>query len=109
MEQVSVNFKVLTHNEVFRFENIALTRLIAASLQKFASPEARVLAVGLIDLKAVVIEEVGNDELSVAVLGLRSSKDSVESQGDLLVDPFEEVFLRWFRDQPIDVSQRVLF
>jgi hypothetical protein len=48
----------------------------------------------LIYLKTVIIQEISYDELTISVLRLRLSKNSIKSQTDLLVYPLEEVLHR---------------
>lgn len=58
-------------------------------------------------MQAIVVEVISDDEFSIAVLWLRSREDCVESETDLLVDPFEEIFLRRFRNQSKNIPERI--
>lgn len=110
VEPVAVDLDVLAHDEVLWLVDLPLLRLIGAPFEELAIPEAIVFGGGLIDLQAVVVEVVGEDELAVGVLGLAPAlrEHSVEPQADLLVHPLEEVLLRGLRHQPVYVPQRVL-
>ena len=60
-------------------------------------------------MQAVVVEVVGDDELSVAVFGFGAGEDGVEAKADLLVDPLEEVLLGWFGNQAENITERIFF
>lgn len=60
-------------------------------------------------MKAVVVQVVSDDELSIGVLGLGSGEYSVKAETDLLVDPFEEVFFGRLGDEFENIPQGVLF
>jgi hypothetical protein len=55
-------------------------------------------------LKAIVVQIVGDNKGSVDVFRFGCVESSCESQADLLVHPFEEVFLGRFGNQAIDIA-----
>ena len=109
MVAISIDFNVLTDNYMLRFHNISISCLVTSSLQELTSPESRILVVRLINLKTVIIEEVSYDEHSVCILRFGWGEHSIKPQLDLLINPLEERFLRWFGDQSVDVSKRIFF
>lgn len=60
-------------------------------------------------METVVIKIVGDDELTVAIFGFRSSENCVETKADLLIDPLEEVLLGRLGNQSEDISKGILF
>lgn len=60
-------------------------------------------------MDTVIIKVESYDEFSVCVFRLGVCLDSSESKADLLVDPFEEVFLWWFGDQSVNIAKRIFF
>lgn len=110
VEPVAVDLDVLAHDEVLWLVDLPLLRLVGAPFEELTVPEAIVFGRGLVDLQAVVVEVVGEDELAVGVLRLAPAlrEHCVEPQADLLVHPLEEVLLGGLRHQPVYVPQRVL-
>lgn len=108
MVEVPVDLQILPHDQVFGLDDLSVVGLVGPSFEELAIPEAGVLGGRLVDLQAVIVEVVGDDELAVAVLGLGAGEDGVEAQADLLVDPLEEVLLGRLGDEAEDVAERVL-
>lgn len=98
MEPVSVDLEVLTNYHVMGFNELFVVVFEGSSFKEFSIPKAGVFRWGFINLKSIIIQEVGNDEASVCILGFRLCEDSIKSEGNLLINPFKEVFLRGFRD-----------
>ena len=64
---VAIDVDVLADDKVFWFYHLALEGFVLASLEEFASPETVVFGRVLVDLEAVVIQEISDDELSFAI------------------------------------------
>lgn len=59
-------------------------------------------------METVVVQVVGDNELSDGIFWFGVIEFCGKSKADLLVDPLEEVFLRWLWHQLVNVAQRVL-
>jgi hypothetical protein len=58
-------------------------------------------------LQTVIVKEVSDDELSEAIFWLGASENCIKSEGDLLINPFEEVLFRRFGNQAENVAERI--
>lgn len=90
------------------FVYISFTVFVLASFKELSCWESWVLCWWFVDLETVVIKVVCDDKLTNCIFWFGIVEGRSESQTDLLINPFEKVFLWWFGDQFINVSQGVL-
>lgn len=70
MEEVAVDFSILTDDKVFWPDDLPIVCLIGASFKEFSIPKARVFRRWFIYLQTIIIEKVCDDKLAVDIFGL---------------------------------------
>lgn len=107
MEPMSIDLEILANYHVMGFDELFVVVFEGSSLEEFTVPETWVFSWGLIDLKSIVVQEVSDDKASICVLWFWFCEYCIESEGDLLINPLEEVLLWGFRDQSEDIPEGI--
>lgn len=104
MVLIAVYMDILSNYYVLGLDKLSLCSFVLSSLKEFSSPETIVFSRRLINLKTIIIQEISDDEFSLAILWFRGREDGIETQWNLLVNPFKEIFFGWFWDKSVNIA-----